>query len=136
MTNLLNTSIISKRQNPVTAELIEYLPWSCSRGKVIAVDFDGCLCADEYPECGRPNNKLIHLLVMFRRAGGKLILWTCRSGALLDDAVDWCYKHGLVFDAVNDNLEQWKERYGGDTRKVYADLYIDDKVCNSDIWWR
>lgn len=47
---------------------------------------------------------------------------------MLQDAVDWCYNHGLKFDAVNDNLEENKEHFGNNTRKVFADEYWDDKA--------
>lgn len=35
----------------------------------------------------------------------------------------------LEFDAVNENLPEIIERYGSDGRKIYADVYIDDKSC-------
>lgn len=41
-------------------------------------------------------------------------------------ALQWCYAHGLDFDAVNDNLPAHIEKYGNNCRKVYADVYIDD----------
>lgn len=59
--------------------------------------------------------------------GDKLILWTCREGALLDEAVLWCLNRGLKFDAVNDNLPEDIEKYGNNCRKVNADVYLDDK---------
>ena len=34
---------------------------------------------------------------------------------------------GLVFDAVNEPLPEQIKRWGNDTRKIYADYYIDDK---------
>jgi len=45
---------------------------------------------------------------------------------LLEEAVAWCERHGLMFDAVNDNLPERVAKYGGDTRKVSADEYWDD----------
>lgn len=110
-------------------DLIDYLPWTDSRGKIIAVDFDGCLCDSIYPECGEPNMGLIAMLKSFKRAGGRLILWTCREASSLQTAVNWCILQGLSFDAVNDNIEELKILYGNNSRKVYADLYIDDKAC-------
>lgn len=64
-----------------------------------------------------------------KKLGARLILWTCRSGRLLQDAVEWCSERGIVFDAVNENLPDIIEYFGGDTRKVYAHEYIDDKNC-------
>lgn len=102
--------------------------------QVIAVDFDGTLCREAWPKIGAANHKLIRLLKERQQERGvKLILWTCREGALLRDAVRWCAAHGLVFDAVNQNLPERIDQYGGDCRKVSADLYIDDRAI-SLLW--
>lgn len=47
---------------------------------IIAVDFDGTLCENKYPEIGKPNGVLIDDLKMRKDNGAKLILWTCRVG--------------------------------------------------------
>lgn len=65
--------------------------------KVIAVDFDGCLCENRWPEIGRANVAAIGALIRRRAQGDKVILWTCRSGELLEAAVCWCAKRGLLF---------------------------------------
>ena len=98
---------------------------------IIAVDFDGTLCADLYPGIGAPNQRLIFVLKQLKARGAKLILWTCRCGEPLSEAVGWCKKHGLTFDAVNENLPEVLEKYGTDSRKITADLYIDDKGFNA-----
>ena len=54
-------------------------------------------------------------------------MWTSRAGADLENAVEWCRVQGLVFDAVNEPLPEQIKRWGNDTRKIYADYYIDDK---------
>ena len=41
---------------------------------IIAVDFDGTLCRECYPEVGVPNMKLINFLINRRVLGDKLIL--------------------------------------------------------------
>lgn len=96
------------------------------KNKIIAVDFDGTLCANRYPEIGFANCELIHYLKEQQELGAKLILWTCRSGQILDDALRWCYEMGLEFDAVNENLPEIIEAFGSDTRKIFANEYIDD----------
>ena len=95
---------------------------------IIAVDFDGTLCENKYPEIGEPNNALIEYLKMRQKMSNnnKLILWTCRVGDRLEQAIDWCRDHGLIFDAVNQNLPEIVENFGGDCRKVFAHEYIDD----------
>ena len=98
--------------------------------KIIAVDFDGTLCENKYPEIGEPKYGVIERLLEEQRAGAKVILWTCRAEKQLADAVYWCALHGLRFDAINENLKETVERFGGDTRKVSATEYWDDRAIN------
>lgn len=99
------------------------------RLKIIAVDFDGTLCTNSYPKIGEANIRLISILKTLQKNGCQLILWTCRCGSLLEDAVEWCSKFQLYFDAVNENVKENLKEYGTDSRKVYEDVYIDDKSC-------
>lgn len=96
--------------------------------KVFAVDFDGTLCRNAYPNIGEPIDEMIESVKKIRRDGHKAILWTCRSGLDLVDAVVWCADRGLFFDAVNDNLDEYKKRFKNNSRKILADYYIDDKA--------
>lgn len=117
-------------------------------GKVIAVDFDGTLFeAGRYPKYGKADIGLIQALKRLRREQGcKIILWTCREGEALDAAIGACAVYGLQFDAVNENIPERVQRWG-DSRKVGADIYIDDRSVNlipdifrndslrPDKWW-
>lgn len=100
------------------------------KNEIIAVDFDGTLCENKWPGIGKPNENLIEYLKYWQGHGAKIILWTCRSKEMLQEAVAWCHKQGLIFDAVNENLPEAIEEFGGDSRKIYADKYIDDKNDN------
>ena len=94
--------------------------------KTVAVDFDGTLCTRApFPQIGAPKEDLIAWLIAQKCNGCELILWTCREGDALSAAIAWCADHGLVFDAVNENPPSC----GLKTRKVVADLYIDDRAC-------
>ena len=95
---------------------------------IIAVDFDGTLCSDSYPNIGTANTKLIRSLRKKQELGDKLILWTCRAGERLTEAVEWCQKQGLIFDAINDNLPEMVALWGNNSRKISADIYLDDKA--------
>lgn len=96
---------------------------------IYAVDFDGTLCEHKFPLIGEPNIDFIEILRNYqnRHPQDKFILWTCRRDVYLDDAKNWCKKQGLKFDAFNENLPEIIEEMGGDTRKIFADAYIDDK---------
>ena len=98
--------------------------------KIIAVDFDGTLCYEAWPEIGTAKTDVLDAIKAMQAFGDYIILWTCRTGKLLDEAINWCKDKGLEFDAVNENLPFVIERYGGDNRKIHADLYIDDKSVN------
>lgn len=73
-------------------------------------------------------------------SGSIIILWTCREGKYLKDAVDWCKNKGLIFDYVNENCKEalkfCENNYGKGviSRKIFADIYIDDKSINLDVF--
>lgn len=96
--------------------------------KIYAVDFDGTLCVESFPEIGVPNTELIAFLREERKLGNKVILWTCRVAERLQEAVSWCKEQGLEFDTVNANIPEMIAYWGNDPRKVFADIYIDDKA--------
>lgn len=96
--------------------------------KVIAVDFDGCLCHNAFPEIGAPHWDVIAKARQEQKDGAGLILWTCREGRLLQEAIEACSIWGLEFDAVNDSLPEWIKEYGNSPRKVGATEYWDDRA--------
>lgn len=100
--------------------------------KIIAVDFDGTLCENAYPSIGKSKIKVIDRLKLEKVRGAILVLWTCREGETLNEAIKWCERYGLYFDAVNDNPECAKAEWGNNPRKVYADEYWDDHNANME----
>lgn len=109
---------------------------------IYAIDFDGTLClGNSWPDSklGVPNLELFRFLSMLKNTRDvKFILWTCRTDQRLDEVVQWCADYGLIFDAVNENLQECKDRMQNDPRKIYANYYIDDKAINvnTDLNWR
>lgn len=103
--------------------------------KIIAVDFDGTLFASDYPEILRPIDTVIRWCHKKKHEGCCLILWTCREGEALEEAVDACRSVGLEFDYINQNAPEIIELHGGsDCRKIYADIYLDDHaICSKEI---
>lgn len=98
------------------------------KNKIIAVDFDGTLVKDEYPKIGSPNIKLINKLRRLSK-NNTLILWTCRTGDKLKEAVEFCLLCDLQFHYINENSKEILEKYGNiDSRKITADIYLDDKA--------
>ena len=95
---------------------------------IIAVDFDGTLCENAWPGIGAARSGVLDYVLHEQATGAKIILWTNRVGERLDEALKWCAVRGLAFDAVNENLPEVVRRFGGDTRKVFADEYLDDRA--------
>ena len=98
--------------------------------RVIAVDFDGCLCKNAWPEVGEPNWDVIKKVKEEHEKGADIILWTCRDGQLLEDAKEACKRWGVPLSAANESLIEWQEAWGNDTRKIGATEYWDDKAYN------
>lgn len=105
---------------------------------IIAVDFDGTIVEHKFPEIGDEIPGSFAILRKLQNLGHKLILWTCRNDTdpalkgrrVLHEAVEYCRKQGLEFDAVNENVKG----LGFDPKpKIYADLYIDDRSIESII---
>lgn len=96
--------------------------------KAIAIDFDGCLCVNKYPAIGAPNWAVIERAKREQELGAGLILWTCREGELLENAVRAAARWGLHFDAINESLPEWISAWGNSPRKVGATEYWDDRA--------
>lgn len=90
---------------------------------IIAVDYDGTLVSN-----GVPNMPLISRLRSRQRQGDIVILWSCRGGKSLQEAVEMLHKFGLVPNYINCNCPQAIRMLGHDPRKIYADVYIDDRA--------
>ena len=103
-------------------------------GIKIAVDFDGTIVEHEYPEIGKEKLFAFQTLKELEKLGAMLILWTFRTGKELDEAVEYCRKNGIVFYAVNKNYpeEIFDENV---SRKINADIYIDDKNIGGFPGW-
>ena len=100
--------------------------------KIYAVDFDGTLCENKWPEIGEPKWAVIRFCIMAKEKGHKLILWTCRNSEQVEKAVKWCKEKGLYFDAVNSNIPAEVEKWNNDPRKVGATWFIDDRNITLD----
>lgn len=125
---------ITEDEKPALQEVLTYLDdlaKTVSELKTIgemALNEDGDAHGSKYPDIGAPNWEIIVAAAAEQIAGAGLILWTCREGELLENALEACTRWGLHFDAVNDSLPSWKKFYGNETRKVGATEYWDDKA--------
>jgi FMN phosphatase YigB (HAD superfamily) len=100
----------------------------------IAVDFDGTLVENRYPEIGKPILFAFETLRKLQEEGHQIILWTYRSGIKLQEAVEFCESKGIQFYAVNKSYpeEEYEEHL---SRKILADFFIDDRNINGLPPW-
>lgn len=102
---------------------------------VIAVDFDGTIVEHKYPEIGEEMLFAFSTLKALEKQGHTLILWTYRTGKELDEAVEYCRKNGIEFYAVNKNFPEEKFDAATMSRKIIADVYIDDRNVGGFLGW-
>ncbi|MBE9488912.1 MAG: hydrolase [Bacteroidetes bacterium] len=101
---------------------------------IIAIDFDGTIVEDGYPSIGKPRIFAFETLRKLQENGHRLILWTYRSGNRLEEAVAFCNENGIEFYAINKSFEE--EQFDTTkSRKIYADLFIDDRNIGGVLGW-
>ena len=83
---------------------------------IIAVDFDGTIVRDRYPEIGKEIPFATSTLKMLMQEGHQFVLWTVRRGHTLEEAVEWCRERGYS------------------TRTGFRD-YVDELVESQDSIW-
>lgn len=103
---------------------------------IIAIDFDGTLVENEYPKIGKFKKGAIETLAKLYNEGHYLIIWTCRSGRALSACEQYLKKNNVKYHIINQsNPENLAAHQWIDTRKVYADTYIDDKNLGFKVDW-
>lgn len=99
---------------------------------VIAIDFDGTITdKNNFPDILSFKEHAVDAIKNFQKHGHYCILWTCREGPYLDAARESLLKAGLVMDGYNFSHYQLQ------SRKIVADVYIDDKnvFMVDDVDW-
>lgn len=105
------------------------------RYKIAAIDFDGVIKPTvESNKYEPPEPECIKTLHELKKAGWKLILWTCRAGRNLKIATNYLEKHNILylFDAINDNVHPVLYKT---SQKIIATVFIDDRVIGGFPGW-
>ena len=115
---------------------------------LIAIDFDGTIVEQTFPSKEfKPRRDVINKIMSLYDMGHRFVLWTCREGHHLHDALDWIHDECIegLFESVNSepvHVEQetrkyWHPKYRGAYygRKINADYYIDDKAPGTIEWF-
>ncbi|APY01138.1 BT0820 family HAD-type phosphatase [Lacinutrix venerupis] len=105
-----------------------------SKGLIIAVDFDGTIVEDAYPRIGDERLFAFDTLKRLQADGHRLILWTYRHGKKLDEAVNFCKANGIEFYAINRSFPE-EDILENASRKIHADLFIDDRNIGGVLGW-
>ncbi|MFV0174820.1 hydrolase [Empedobacter falsenii] len=103
--------------------------------KIIAVDFDGTVVDDKYPKIGKAKIFAFETLKQLQNDGYRLTLWTYRSGKALDEAVEFCKKNGIEFYAINNSFDGEDFDKNTQSRKINADIFIDDRNLGGFPGW-
>lgn len=102
---------------------------------IIAVDFDGTISRGKYPAIDGAQPYAVEVLNRLHAEGHYIIIWTCRCGQPLLDAINWLLENNIPFDRVNDHNPDNVRIYGEGGNKVYAHVYIDDKNLGGFPGW-
>lgn len=100
--------------------------------KLLGLDFDGTCVENAYPAIGEPKWEIIDYVMQHVENGWQIILITNREGKELKEAVEWCRKRKIPLVAVNDNHPAIIKAFGGNTRKIFAHKYLDDRNITLD----
>lgn len=103
---------------------------------VIAIDFDGTIVTNKYPDIGYLKRNAKDVINKLYNQGHDIIINSCRQGKEEREMVEFLLDNEIMFDKINENLCYRIEEYNNDCRKIGADVYIDDKAypCNIMNW--
>lgn len=102
---------------------------------LLAIDFDGTIVEDAYPKVGRAKPFAIETIKMLQEDGHRIILWTYRHGQPLNEAVEFLKRNGITPYAVNSSYPEENSFNGDVSRKINADLFIDDRNFGGFPGW-
>lgn len=100
----------------------------------IAIDFDDTIYKTNFPDIINPLPHALRVIKAMQNHNKFLtILWTCREGKHLNQAIKRLEKDGLYFAAYNENPIGYSDEGFGNSRKIGADIYIEDKDVFSTV---
>lgn len=109
------------------------------------IDFDGTIVTHKFPEIGDPMPGAFSTLKALKKAGYRLVLWTCRENEnewgekanhnYLDQALEFCKENGVEFDGANESLDADEWRPKEHRRKPHCRCVIDDRNFGGFPGW-
>lgn len=99
------------------------------RKLTLAIDFDDTIVNSKWPDIGelKPFAKEV-INELYNDYNCDIIIWTCRENKELQDVYEFLNKNDIKYTTINENtpaiIKCWSNL---NCRKVFADLYIDDR---------
>jgi hypothetical protein len=95
---------------------------------ILAIDFDETITHHlAYPDLGVPRPYAPEIFRRLKDEGFYIIIWTCREGEQLKKIEEWMKHYDMPFDMINEHHPYLNAHYKKDTRKILADIYIEDR---------
>lgn len=102
--------------------LLEYKKYNSI---IVAVDYDDTLF--DFHNVGGSYEMVKQLIRDLHSIGCKIIIWTGNED--IDSIKNYLNLNNVPYDLINDNLQiNGKYVSGKDSRKIYANVYIDDRA--------
>jgi hypothetical protein len=129
LSNTINNKTLATPANIAKSERVMEKKYSSMGNNklIISIDFDNTIVSQAYPEVGILKSNCKRIINKWYEAGHKIIINTCRSGKFHGDCEKFLIENGISFNYINCNLPELITFYGADTRKISADVYIDDR---------
>lgn len=95
----------------------------------IAVDFDGTIIENGFPSSNRLLPGAKETINKYYEMGCWISIWTCRENYFKEEAKQFLIKNGINFHDINSGSPEFSHG-----RKIYANVYIDDKSMIDFSW--
>ena len=99
---------------------------------VVAFDFDGTITKEDNYPCldYEYNSNAIKWIKKIQELNIISVLWTCNNEEKIEKVtLELAEKYNIHFDYINDYP------YRGNSRKLNADVYIDDRANSGLLYW-
>ena len=105
-----------------------------NRKTILSIDFDGTIVKHKFPQIGALLPGAKETITKLWDEGYYIIIWTCRGGQNLVDAIEFLKDMEIPYDKINENAP-FEMIYFKPFPKIYADVYIDDRNLGGFPGW-
>jgi thiol-disulfide isomerase/thioredoxin len=107
--------------NPYLDRLVK--EWTEHGKIIIAVDFDDTISPWKMTDFDF--SKVIDILIKAKQTGAYIVIFTACSSERFNEIRNYCSSKGLEIDSINENPIPLPY---GQHRKIYANIFIDDRA--------